>query len=132
MKLAVLNAACKWKDIGRALGLPDGTIQSLDHGPDDHECLHRALSNWICNGEATIYQLLTALGDPTVKRLDIANQIRARKGKERINVGLDPDTETDVSNTQSQGNLQTIFVKSIVSDNHDQKPHNVHTINSII
>lgn len=107
VKLAILAAASKWKDIGRALDLTDDHVKTLDHGPDDKECLHRALSAWIHTGKATVYDLLKALEDPTVERRDIANQIRNLKGEERINVGLDPDTtDVDDPKPESPGELQ--------------------------
>ena len=97
VKKAVWEARPQWKDVGRSLGMNDGTICSI-HDSDDGECLHKVLSLWIHSGKATIYDFLKALEDKTVGRHDIAHEIRARKGEDRSEVGLDPDTETDISN----------------------------------
>ena len=102
VKRAVWEARTQWKNIGRSLpGLSEGTIQSI-HEANDGECLHQVLLRWMKTGRATINDLLEALEDPTVDHRDIANNIRALKGKDRINIGLEPDT----NNTQPQGELQ--------------------------
>ena len=101
VKHAVWEAQTQWKEIGRTLGLPEGTIQSI-HEPHDGECLHMVLSMWMQTGRATISDLLKALDDRTVARRDIARNIRALKGKDRINIGLEPDTDYP----QPQGELQ--------------------------
>ena len=102
MKRAVWDARHQWKNIGRELGLSEGTIQSI-HEPDDGECLHQVLLRWMKTGRATINDLLEALEDPTVDHRDIANKIRALKGDYRINIGLEPDTD----NPHPQGELQS-------------------------
>ena len=79
VKLALWEARSKWRDIGRALGISDGTINTI-HENDD-ESLHQILTLWIQTGNATIQDLLAALEDPTVSRRDIANEILSRKGK---------------------------------------------------
>ena len=96
VKRAVWEARTQWKNIGRSLRLSEGTIQSI-HGADDGECLHIVLSIWMQTGRATINDLLDALEDVTVARHDIALNIRALKGKDRIKIGLEP---------QPQGELQ--------------------------
>ena len=101
VKLAVWQVRTQWREIGRLLGLSEGTIQSI-HEPHDGVCLHAVLSLWMQTGGATINDLLKALEDKTVGRHDIANKIRAREGEDRIEVGLEPDTD----NPQPQGELQ--------------------------
>ena len=101
VKYAVWGARAQWKNIGRSLGLPEGTIQSI-HEPDEGECLHAVLSLWMQTGQATINDLLEALENPPIARRDIAHEIRALRGKDRINIGLEPDTD----NPQPQGELQ--------------------------
>ena len=87
MKSAVFEARPQWKAIGRALGLTDGTIDSI-HDQDDGECLHKVLSKWMHSGGATIHGLLDALEDITVARHDIAHKIRSLKDEDRTRVGL--------------------------------------------
>ena len=98
VKEAVWQARAQWKNIGRSLGLSEGAIQSI-HDQDDSECLHAVLLIWIHTGNATINDLLDALENRTVGRRDLAHNIRALKGKDRINIGLEPDTD----NPQPQG-----------------------------
>ena len=89
LRVAVLQAAHKWKDIGRALpGVTEGNIQSIRFN-EDSECLNAVLSKWIKTGCAKTNDLLEALEEPTVGRTDIANKIRNLKGEERAKVGLD-------------------------------------------
>ena len=89
LRMAVLQAAHKWKDIGRALpGVTEGNIQSIRCN-EDSECLIAVLSKWINTGRAKTNDLLEALEEPTVGRTDIANKIRDLKGEERAKVGLD-------------------------------------------
>ena len=90
---ALLDAAPLWYDIGQALGIPPGTLQSIKFDKELHEDndrLNEVLSKWMHSGQATIDQLLEALVDPSVDRGDIANKIRSLKGsgEERIKVGL--------------------------------------------
>ena len=78
-------------DIGLALGIFPGTLQSIKfdkelHGDKDR--LNEVLLKWMHSGQATIAQLLEALIDPSVDRCDIANKIKAIRGEERIKVGL--------------------------------------------
>ena len=87
MKSAVFEARSQWKAISRAIGLTDGTINSI-HDQDDGECLHKVLSIWMHSGGATIYGLLDALEDITVARHDIAHKIRSLKDEDRTRVGL--------------------------------------------
>ena len=87
VKRAIWEARSQWRDIGRALNLTDGTIESI-HEVNDGESLHRVLSQWIQTGTATMPDLLQALEDDTVNRTDIANQIRSLRGGQRTNVGL--------------------------------------------
>ena len=82
----LLGAAYQWRDIGRALELPDGTLRSIRG--EDNECLNEVLTKWMHSGKATIDQLLDALNDPSVKRGDIVSQILALKGDMRSKVGL--------------------------------------------
>ena len=82
MKRAVFEARSQWKAIGRALGLTDGTIDSI-HDQDDGECLHKVLSKWMHSGGATIHGLLDALEDITVDRRDIAHKIRSLKDEDQ-------------------------------------------------
>lgn len=90
---ALLDAASVWKDIGQALDIVHGTLQSI-HG-DDKECLNEVLTKWMHTGKATIDQLLGALLDPSVGRGDIVREIKDRKGEERIKVGLDIDLDLE-------------------------------------
>ena len=87
MKSAVFEARSQWKAIGRALGLTEGTIDSIHH-QDDGECLHKVLSKWMHSGGATIHGLLGALEDITVARHDIAHKIRSLNDEDRTRVGL--------------------------------------------
>lgn len=87
VKRAIWDARAQWKDIGRALDLPDGTIRAI-HESNDGENLHEVLTTWIVTGNAMIHQLLDALEDTTVSRRDIADEIRSLKGEERKLVGL--------------------------------------------
>ena len=79
VKSALWEAGSQWRDIGRALGLTDGTIRTI-RNQDDGECLQDVLAKWMYSGEATTHDLNKALEDPTVGRGDIANKIWARKG----------------------------------------------------
>ena len=87
LKKAIWEVRAQWRDIGRALDLSDGTIESI-HEANDGESLHKVLSQWIQSGTATTQDLLQALEDDIVYRKDIANKIRALKGQERTDVGL--------------------------------------------
>ena len=87
MKRAIWEARARWKDIGRALDLSEGTIDSI-HEREDGESLHKVLQKWMQSGKATIQDLLNALEDPTVDRTDIANEIRSLEGSDRTAVGL--------------------------------------------
>ena len=87
VKRSIYEAKSQWKNIGRSLDLSEGTINSIKD-PDNGECIHIVLTHWIQTGTATIHGLLEALEDPTVKRNDIANNIRALTGKQRARVGL--------------------------------------------
>ena len=80
MKGYIWEARAQWKNIGRALDIPEGTIRSI-HEDDDGESLHQILTHWIHAGTATIQDLLKALKDSTVGRKDIVNEILSRKGK---------------------------------------------------
>ena len=80
MKGYVWEARAQWKNIGRALGISEGTINTI-HENDDGESLHQILTRWIKSGNATIQDLLKALEDQTVGRRDIVNEILSRKGK---------------------------------------------------
>ena len=75
----IWEARAQWKNIGRALGISEGTINTIH--VDDDESLHQILTRWIQSDRATIQDLLTALEDPTVGRNDIVNEILSRKGK---------------------------------------------------
>ena len=92
VKNALLDAAYRWFPLGQALGVPPGTLRSIKfdrelHGDNDR--LNEVLLIWMHSGQATIDQLLEALdSDPSVKRPDIANKIRALRGEERFKVGL--------------------------------------------
>ena len=91
VKNALLDAAYLWFPLGQALGIPPGTLKSIKFEGelhDDNDRLNEVLSKWMHSGQATIDQLLEALVDPSVKRGDIANEIRLRKGEERSKVGL--------------------------------------------
>ena len=91
VKNAVLDAACLWYDIGLVLGVLTGTLQSIKFDKELHEDndrLNEVLLKWMHSGQATIHQLLEALVDPSVYRVDIANKIRALRGEERSKVGL--------------------------------------------
>ena len=101
VKSAVWEAQARWKEIGRSLGLREGAIRSI-HQTRHGECLHAVLSLWMQTGQATINDLLEALENRTVARNDIAHKLRALKGKDRINIDLEPDTD----NLQPQGELQ--------------------------
>ena len=87
VKRAIWEARAQWRDIGRALELTEGAIKSI-HEPNDGECLHEVLFQWIQPGAATMPYLLQALEDVTVNRKDIANEICALRGKARTSVGL--------------------------------------------
>ena len=101
VKHVVWGARAQWKNIGRSLpGLSEGAIQSINE-PHDGECLHMVLSLWMKTDRATINDLLKALEDITVGHRDIADEIRALNGRDRINIGLEPDTD----NPQPQGEL---------------------------
>ena len=87
MRKAVWEARPDWRNIGRALDLSEGTIDSI-HEREDGESLHTVLKTWMQSGKATIQDLLNALEDPTVGRTDIANEIRSLEGSNRTAVGL--------------------------------------------
>ena len=88
VKNVVLDAAYLWRDIGQALGIPEGSLASIRKFDNDKDRLDEVLSKWMHSGQATIEQLLKALVVPCVYRVDIANKIRSLKGKERFKVGL--------------------------------------------
>ena len=92
MKGYIWEARAQWKNIGRALGISEGTICSIH--ADDGESLHQILTHWMHAGNATIQDLLTALEDPTVGRRDISNKLRSRKGMTGKHVRQDSATET--------------------------------------
>lgn len=96
VKTAIWEARSEWKAIGRALDLPNGTIDSI-HDQHDGEALHQVLSKWMETGQATTQLLLKALKDPTVGRNDIAKKICRRKGEDRIEVGLSDSTKGKIS-----------------------------------
>ena len=79
MKGYIWEARAQWKNIGRTLGLSEGTVCSI-HESSDGESLHQILTHWIHAGNATVQDLLKALEDPTVDRRDIAHELRSRKG----------------------------------------------------
>ena len=83
---ALLEAASQWRDIGQALDIAPGTLNSIRG--EDIQCLNEMLTKWMHGGEATMDQLLEALEDPSVQRGDIVRQIKARKGVQRSRVGL--------------------------------------------
>ena len=87
MKSAIWDSRAGWRDIGRALDLSEGTIDSIKE-PNNGESLHVVLKKWMQTGKATIQDLLSALEDRTVDRTDIANEVRALKGKDRTAVGF--------------------------------------------
>ena len=91
IKNAISEAREKWRDIGRALGLSEGTIQSIHRQTiyNSNESLHQVLSLWMYTGKATTQHLLEALEDPAVRRTDIANHMRDLRGEDRTNVGLE-------------------------------------------
>ena len=83
------EARSSWKNIGRELGLSDGTISSIDKPKiDDSECLHEVLRHWMHSGDAKISNLLSALENKTVDRKDIADAIRSLDWEDKRNVGL--------------------------------------------
>ena len=84
---AIYEARSKWKNIGRSLKVPGGTIASI-HDPDDGECLHAVLTSWIQTGKAVTKDLLGALENKTVGRQDIAKEICNLQGNDRSDVGL--------------------------------------------
>ena len=100
VKHAVWGARDRWREIGRSLGLPEDASHSI-HELNDGDSLNQVLSLWMQTGQATINDLLEALEHVTVDCRDIAHKIRALKGKDRINIGLEPDTD----NPQPQGEL---------------------------
>lgn len=57
------------------LNLSKGDI----HEENDGDYLHELLTLWMQRGQATIQDILNALEDVTVGRIDIVNQIRAQK-----------------------------------------------------
>ena len=84
---ALLGAAYQWRDIGRALELTDGTLRSIRG--EDNECLNEVLAQWMHSGKATVDQLLDALKDQSVKRVDIVPKILDLKLKEKEGVKWD-------------------------------------------
>ena len=88
VKEAIWDVRYKWKDIGRKLGLKSGDIQAI-HEPNDGECLHVVLSQWMHTGKATLNHLLSALESKVIDCPDIAREIRSRTGEARTSVGLD-------------------------------------------
>ena len=87
VKRAIWESRVQWRDIGRALDLSEGTIDSF-HEPNDGESLHKVLKKWMGSGKATMHDLLMALDDVTVGRMDIAEKIRKLEGEARTEVGL--------------------------------------------
>ena len=87
VKNALLDAASVWKDIGQALDIVHGTLESIRG--EDNECLNEMLTKWMHTGSATIDQLLKALVDPSVCRRDIVLEIQGLEGEKRIKVGLE-------------------------------------------
>ena len=87
VKRAIWESRVHWRNIGRALDLTEGSIDSI-HEPDDGESLHKVLKKWMESDKAMMHDLLMALDDVTVGRMDIAEKIRELKGKARTEVGL--------------------------------------------
>ena len=87
VKKAIWESRVQWRNIGRALDLTEGDIDSI-HEPDDGESLHKVLKKWMGSGKATMHNLLMALDDVTVGRMDIAENILKLKGKAKTEVGL--------------------------------------------
>lgn len=75
VKDAIWEARSEWKDIGRALNISDGDINAIN-GRNAGECLNAVLSKWRHTGNATIANILEAMEDTAVGRVDIANHIR--------------------------------------------------------
>ena len=89
VKNALLETAWRWRDIGQALHISEGTLESIRKLHNDKDRLDEVLSKWMHSGEATIDRLLEALVDPSVDRNDIAIKIRDLKGDKRKKVGLE-------------------------------------------
>ena len=87
VKEAIWESRVQWRNIGRALDLTEGTIDSI-HEPNDGESLHKVLKKWMESGKATMHDLLMALDDVTVGRIDIAKKIRKLEGEARTEVRL--------------------------------------------
>lgn len=79
VKNAIWEARAQWKDIGRALDVDEGTLSTIRHA-NDGECLNEVLLKWIQgNANPTIGDIVEAMKDPTVARMDIANKIDDRR-----------------------------------------------------
>ena len=88
---AVWDARVKWRDIGRALRVSSDVLDEIDvdrYLRDDGQRVERVLVEWLHTGKATVHQLLRALEDKSVRRHDIAMEIRSREGEDRTATGL--------------------------------------------
>lgn len=86
VKTAIWDARSKWTAIGRALDLSPGDITSI-HGNDDGDRLNEVLLKWMQgNSNPTIGDILEAMEDVELTRIDIANKIRGRKWNESAKV----------------------------------------------
>ena len=87
----VWDTRVKWRDIGRALRVSSDVLDEVivdQYLRDDGQRMERVLVEWLHTGKATVHQLLRAFEDKSVRRHDIAMEIRSREGKDRTAIGL--------------------------------------------
>ena len=101
VKRAIWEARAEWKAIGRALGLSEGTVDSIKE-PNDDESLHVVIKKWLQTDNATFQDLINALEDPTVARNDIANDVRALEGR----------STTEIARAIKEGGEYLLFAHS--------------------
>ena len=72
------DARTKWFDIGLALNIENGTLESIENGQHDNgECLRRMLAHRIQSGGPLCWNdVCCCLKKPTVGRRDLADEIQ--------------------------------------------------------
>ena len=91
VKELIWEARVQWSALAGALDVPHDTVEEIRHDlhyTNDGDRLERVLIQWMYEGAATIYHLLTALDSPTVNCGHVSRYIRALEGEIRQVLGL--------------------------------------------
>ena len=80
------SASAKWWEIGLQLGLDHGELAAIqrNHPGDVQRCLSEVIYAWlVSSGETTSEQLALALSQPTIREMELAQEIHPKKGTKR-------------------------------------------------